>query len=66
MILVHVDVLSIPHDRIIPFSDWIKRVRAFPGAVELDYESTSPLSITYVHDHPYPWMYMRKIQWGQE
>jgi malonyl CoA-acyl carrier protein transacylase/nucleoside-diphosphate-sugar epimerase/acyl carrier protein len=36
MVLVLADALNIPHDRIIPFSDWIKRVRAFPGAVEWD------------------------------
>ncbi|KAI1770196.1 putative polyketide synthase [Hypoxylon cercidicola] len=30
------DALAIPRDRIIPFKEWIRRVRSFPGAAEWD------------------------------
>jgi acyl transferase domain-containing protein/nucleoside-diphosphate-sugar epimerase/acyl carrier protein/SAM-dependent methyltransferase len=36
MIPVLADALGIPRDNIIPFKDWVRRVRSFPGAVEWD------------------------------
>ncbi|KAI0165152.1 putative polyketide synthase [Hypoxylon sp. FL1284] len=36
MLPVLADALAIPRDRIIPFENWIRRVRDFPGAVEWD------------------------------
>ncbi|KAI9879282.1 MAG: hypothetical protein M1830_009012 [Pleopsidium flavum] len=36
MIPVLADALGIPQERVIPFPEWIRRVRAFPGAVEWD------------------------------
>ncbi|KAH8799818.1 putative polyketide synthase [Xylogone sp. PMI_703] len=36
MTAVLADALQIPRDRIIPFGDWIRRVRSFPGPVEWD------------------------------
>ena len=36
MILVLADALVIPRKNVIPFNEWVKRVRNFPGSVELD------------------------------
>jgi hypothetical protein len=36
MILALADALAIPHTNIIPFDDWVSRVRRFPGSVETD------------------------------
>jgi thioester reductase-like protein len=36
MVALLADSLDIPRDRIIPFKEWLRRVRAFPGAVEWD------------------------------
>lgn len=36
MIAVLADELGIPATRVVPFAEWIRRVRAFPGAVEWD------------------------------
>lgn len=36
MILVLADALDIPRKHVIPFDEWVKRVRNFPGSVELD------------------------------
>lgn len=36
MIPVLAEALDIPRDRVVPFSEWIRRVKAFPGAVEWD------------------------------
>lgn len=36
MILVLADALGIPQNKVIPFDEWVKRVRNFPGSVELD------------------------------
>lgn len=36
MIPVLADALDIPRNSVIPFSEWIQRVRNFPGSVELD------------------------------
>ncbi|KAL8720574.1 MAG: hypothetical protein Q9225_002593 [Loekoesia sp. 1 TL-2023] len=30
------DALDVPRERIVPFEEWIRRVKAFPGAVEWD------------------------------
>ena len=34
MIPILADALEIPHERIIPFPEWLRRVKAFPGLVE--------------------------------
>jgi hypothetical protein len=36
MIPVLTDALGIPREKVIPFHEWIRRVRAFPGSVEWD------------------------------
>ena len=36
MILVWAAALGIPHSHIIPFHEWVRRVRHFPGSVEKD------------------------------
>lgn len=36
MIPILADALEIPRANIIPFSDWVQRVRQFPGNVEWD------------------------------
>ena len=36
MILVLADALSVPRSNIIPFNDWINRVRQFPGSIDMD------------------------------
>lgn len=36
MIPVLADALDIPRNNVIPFGEWVKRVRNFPGSVELD------------------------------
>jgi len=36
MIPVLADELYIPQENIVPFDEWVKRVRNFPGSVELD------------------------------
>ncbi|ERF73358.1 hypothetical protein EPUS_08300 [Endocarpon pusillum Z07020] len=36
MIPVLADALDIPRKNVIPFDEWVKRVRNFPGSVELD------------------------------
>ena len=36
MTAILADALDIPHENLIPFDEWVKRVRNFPGSVELD------------------------------
>jgi hypothetical protein len=36
MILILADALGVPNTNIVPFEDWINRVRRFPGSIETD------------------------------
>ncbi|KAL5333395.1 hypothetical protein BJX70DRAFT_406246 [Aspergillus crustosus] len=36
MLPVLADALGIPRDNVVPFGEWVRRVRHFPGSVELD------------------------------
>ncbi|GLA17560.1 type I Iterative Polyketide synthase (PKS) [Aspergillus niger] len=49
MVPVLIDALGIPAQNVIPFADWVCRVRAFPGQVEWD--NPAALLIDFLDDH---------------
>jgi acyl transferase domain-containing protein/nucleoside-diphosphate-sugar epimerase/acyl carrier protein/SAM-dependent methyltransferase len=49
MIPLLADSLNIPRDNIVPFKEWVRRVRAFPGAVEWD--NPAALLIDFLDDN---------------
>lgn len=49
MIPLLADELNIPRDNIVPFKEWVRRVRSFPGAVEWD--NPAALLIDFLDDN---------------
>ncbi|KAK4541030.1 hypothetical protein LTR36_008399 [Oleoguttula mirabilis] len=49
MIITLSRLLDIPHGRAIPFQDWVKRVRSFPGSAESD--NPAAMLIDFLEEH---------------
>ena len=48
MIPILADALEVPHERIIPFAEWLRRVKVFPGLVE--WENPAAKLVEFLND----------------